>query len=169
MKQEYFDRVYEKTYGPLLRYAIVHLSDPVDAEDALQNVYTLFYRRIEARGHADILSPLAFLMKILKNEIIRSYAERSANEASELTEDVAADPLSFEDAAETRMMAEQAFDVAKALPPENYRVFVLYYGFERSVAEIARDLQLSEEAVKSRLYRSRNAVRRQLTHHKTTV
>ena len=167
MKQDYFDRVYEKTYESLLRYAIVHLSDPMDAEDALQNVYTQFYRRIESRGHADILSPLAFLMRILKHEIARSYAQRSANAACELTEDIPADPLSFEDEAETRVMAEHVLDVAKTLPPENYRVFLLYYGFNRSVAEIARELQLGEEAVKSRLFRSRNVVRRQLKQYQS--
>ena len=42
MDQSYFDRVYEATYRPLLKYAIVHLSDPTDAEDALQNVYLAF-------------------------------------------------------------------------------------------------------------------------------
>ncbi len=167
MRQDYFDRVYEKTYVSLLRYAIVHLSDPLDAEDALQNVYTQFFRRIEARGHADILSPLAFLMKLLKREIIRSYAERSAHETSELADDVAAEPLSFEDEAETRVMAEHVWDAAKTLPPENYRVFLLYYGFEHSVAEIARELRLGEEAVKSRLFRSRNAVRRQLKQYQS--
>ena len=47
MDQQYFDRVYKTTYGSLLKYAIVHLSDPTDAEDALQNVYLAFYRRIQ--------------------------------------------------------------------------------------------------------------------------
>ena len=31
MDQQYFDRVYKTTYGSLLKYAIVHLSDPTDA------------------------------------------------------------------------------------------------------------------------------------------
>ena len=68
MDQSYFDRVYETTYRPLLRYAIVHLSDPTDAEDALQNVYLSFYRRIERYGHLDVLFPKAFLLKMLKRE-----------------------------------------------------------------------------------------------------
>ncbi len=164
MKQDYFDRIYEKTYRPLLHYAIVHLSDPLDAEDALQNVFVAFYRRIESRGHADILAPQAFLLKMLKREIIAHYAERSAVETEPLEDDVAADPLSFEDAAEARIMAGQVFDAARTLSKDAYRVFVLYYGFERSVAEIAKEMQLSEEAVKSRLFRGRNAVRRMLTH-----
>ncbi len=62
MNQDYFDKIYEKTYRPLLRYAIVHLSDPLDVEDALQNVFIAFYRRVAARGHADVLAPQLFLL-----------------------------------------------------------------------------------------------------------
>jgi RNA polymerase sigma-70 factor (ECF subfamily) len=166
MKQAYFDRVYERTYRTLLRYAIVHLSDPTDAEDALQDVYVDFYRRIEQRGHADILSPQAFLLKMLKREIVRRYVERSERRAFEVydaDEAEAADPLSFEDVAETRMMAGQVLETAKQLSPDSYRVFVLYYGFQMSVAEIARETQLGAEAVKSRLFRARNEIRRRLT------
>ncbi len=76
MKQTYFDRVYESTYANLMQYAIVHLSDPTDAEDAVQDVYVQFYRRIERYGRLDILSPEAFLKKMLKREIIKRYAER---------------------------------------------------------------------------------------------
>lgn len=162
MQQDYFDRIYEKTYRPLLRYAIVHLSDPLDAEDALQNVFIDFYRRIESRGHADILAPQLFLLKMLKREIIRNYAERGAHETSPLEDNAAADPLSFTDAVEARVMAGQVFDAAKTLSKDTYRVFVLYYGFEQSVSQIAKEMKLSEEAVKSRLFRGRNAVRRLL-------
>ena len=160
--EDYFDRIYEKTYRPLLRYAIVHLSDPLDAEDALQNVYVDFYRRIDRYGHFDILSPEAFLKKMLKREIIRNYAERSAHETSPLEDDTAAAPPSFEDAVEARVMASQVMDAARTLSKDTYRVFVLYYGFQLSVAEIAKEMKLGEEAVKSRLFRGRNAVRRLL-------
>ena len=71
MDQSYFDRVYETTYRPLLKYAIVHLSDPTDAEDALQNIYLAFYRRIERYGHLDVLFPKAFLLTMLKREVVQ--------------------------------------------------------------------------------------------------
>ena len=70
MNTNYFDTVYEKTYRPLLRYAILHLDSPADAEDALQNVYLDFCRRVEKHGHLDILFPQQFLLKMLKREII---------------------------------------------------------------------------------------------------
>ena len=73
------------------------------------------------------------------------------------------DPVPFEETVINRAAAGQVMEAAKTLSPDSYRVFVLYYGFEMSVSEIAKETQLGEEAVKSRLYRGRNAVRKRLT------
>lgn len=166
MDQPYFDRVYETTYRPLLKYAIIHLSDPTDAEDALQNVYLAFYRRIERYGHLDVLFPKAFLLKMLKREIIERYVEREKH-AVRLLEDVPEERLtddwSFEDGVLDRALAEEILAEAKKLPRETYRIFVLYYGYELSISEISRELGMGTEAVKSRLFRGRNAIRQYLT------
>ena len=165
MDQSYFDRVYEATYGPLLKYAIVHLSDPTDAEDALQNVYLDFYRRIERYGHMDVLFPKAFLLKMLKREIIECYAERQKRPLrplEDVSEDRLTDDLTFEDGVLDRALAQDILTEAKRLPRETYRVFVLYYGYELSVSEIAQELGMGTEAVKSRLFRGRKAIRQYL-------
>ena len=166
MDQQYFDRVYETTYRPLLKYAIIHLSDPTDAEDALQNVYLAFYRRVERYGHLDVLFPKAFLLKMLKREIIEQYAEREKH-AVRLLEDVPEERLRddwvFEDGVLDRALAEDILAEAKRLPRETYRIFVLYYGYELTVSEIAKELGMGAEAVKSRLFRGRKAIRAYLT------
>ena len=165
MDQQYFDRVYETTYAPLLRYAIVHLSDPVDAEDALQNVYLAFCRRIQRYGHLDVLFPKAFLLKMLKREIIERYAEREKRNLrplEEVGEDRLQDDLVFEDGVLDRALARDILAEAKKLPKETYRVFVLYYGYEMTVSEISKELGMGPEAVKSRLFRGRNAIRQYL-------
>lgn len=170
MKQDYFDRVYEATYRSLLRYAIVHLSDPTDAEDALQNVYVDFFRRIERYGHLDILSPKAFLLRMLKREIGKHYALRARRRMYPLEDcESAVSPAPPpEDLALDRALAEKIFSTAKSLPPETYRIFVLYYGFEMSISDIASELDLGREAVKSRLFRARNAVRERLNGENTS-
>ncbi len=164
MNKNYFDAVYDKTYRPLLRYAILHLSNPADAEDALQNVYLDFCRRVESRGHLDILFPQQFLLKMLKREIIKNYAERSERKTRlvEYTgEDYAeAVEFTFEDKVLDQVMVEHLFSAAKRLPAETYRVFVLYYGFEMSVSDICSELGVGKEAVKSRLFRARNELRK---------
>ena len=165
MDRNYFDRVYETTYRPLLRYAIVHLSDPTDAEDAVQNVYLSFYRRIQRYGHLDVLFPKAFLLKMLKREIITAYAERekrNLRSIEDVPEERLKDNLVFEDGVLDRALARDILAEAKKLPRETYRVFVLYYGYEMTVSEIAMELGVSTEAVKSRLFRGRNAIRQYL-------
>lgn len=164
MKDSYFEQVYEKTHRSLIRYAIVHLDDPTDAEDALQNVYVDFYRRIQQYGHFDILSPEAFLIKMLKREIIQNYKERERRRlhfVEEIKEDrIPKEP--FEDVVMDRALAEEIFRNAKALPKEMYRTFVLYYGYEMSVSEIAAELGVGKEAVKSRLLRARNTLKQRM-------
>jgi RNA polymerase sigma-70 factor (ECF subfamily) len=166
MDQQYFDRIYETTYRPLLKYAIVHLSDPTDAEDALQNVYLDFYRRIERYGHMDVLFPKAFLLKMLKREIIECYAERQKQPLrplEDVSEDRLSDDLTFEDGVLDRALAQDILTEAKRLPRETYRIFVLYYGYELSVSEISKELGMGAEAVKSRLCRGRKVIRQYLT------
>lgn len=166
MDQSYFDRVYETTYRPLLKYAIIHLSDPTDAEDALQNVYLSFYRRIERYGHLDVLFPKAFLLKMLKREIIERYAEREKHAVrllEDVPEDRLRDDLFFEDGVLDRALAREILAKAKKLPRETYRIFVLYYGYELTISEISKELGMGAEAVKSRLFRGRNAIRQYLT------
>ena len=165
MDQPYFDRIYETTYRPLLRYAIVHLSDPTDAEDAVQNVYLDFYRRIQRYGHLDVLFPKAFLLKMLKREIIGHYAEREKRNLrplEDVPEDRLKDDIVFEDVVLDRALAQDILVEAKKLSRESYRVFVLYYGYELSISGIARELGMGTEAVKSRLFRGRNAIRKYL-------
>ena len=169
MTKSYFDRVYESTYQSLLKYAIVHLSDPLDAEDALQNVYVQFYRRVERYGRIDILSPEAFLKKMLKREIIRQYAEREQKKlrfVRETEEDRIPDEEAFEDVVIDRTLAQEALRKAKELPTEQYRTFILFYGFEFSVAEIANTLGVTKETVKTRLHRARNTLREKMNPEK---
>ena len=58
-----------------------------------------------------------------------------------------------------RALAEQILAQAKLLPKELYRTFVLYYGYELSVSEVAAALGVGKEAVKSRLFRARKQLK----------
>ena len=166
MNQSYFDQVYRKTYPNLMQYAIVHLSDPTDAEDALQNVYVKFYRRIETYGRFDILMPEAFLKRMMKNEIVKHYKlreKRRLHTVDDAEQDQIPDEAVFEDAAINRTLIEEIFQEAKRLPKETYRTFVLFYGYELTIPEIAKRLQVTETAVKTRLCRARTALKEKLS------
>lgn len=164
-QRSYFDEVYQSAYRDLLRYAVIQMDQPADAEDAIQNVFTAFYRRICRYGHLDILVPKAFLMRMLQREI-RRLRELHRNETLVISPEEEAqyqDPeIGIEDIALDRSMTETVMHAARSLPPESYRVFVLYYGYDLTTEEIARKLNIGRETVKVRLFRARNAIRKQL-------
>ena len=162
--KSYFDEVYEKVYRDLLRYAVIHLEQPADAEDVLQTVFTAFYRRIVRFGHFDILTPKAFLMRVLQREISRWNEQRTKEgNVFSLEEETEYDQeTGIEELVADRSMVETVLETAKALTADSYRVFVLYYGYGLSTAQIAGELGIGREAVKTRLFRARNAIRKQL-------
>ena len=162
--KSYFDEVYEKVYRDLLRYAVIHLEQPADAEDVLQTVFTAFYRRIVRFEHFDILTPKAFLMRVLQREISRWNEQRTkeGNVFSLEETEYVDQETGIEELVADRSMAETVLETAKALTADSYRVFVLYYGYGLSTAQIAGELGIGREAVKTRLFRARNAIRKQL-------
>lgn len=70
--------------------------------------------------------------------------------------------LSVEDIEDSAINAEmlgKVWDEIASAPAESYKAFVLYYYLDMTVADIARELNLSESAVKSRIHRLRASVR----------
>ena len=102
---------------------------------------------------------------MLKREIIKRYAEREQRRVRvvyDAEEDRIPDDEVLEDVVIDRALAEEIFRAAKALPQETYRTFALFYGFEHKIPEIAKELGVSKETVKTRLHRARNALRSML-------
>lgn len=162
---EYFRRVYEATYEDMLRYTVIKTRRAADIEDILQNAYSRFFSRITRRGHGDIDDPKAYLMSILQKELSGFYrfkiikAEKEQRMTDGMTE------LSVEDIEDSAINAEmlgKVWDEIASAPAESYKAFVLYYYLDMTVADIARELNLSESAVKSRIHRLRASVRQKL-------
>ena len=150
---EYFRRVYEATYEDMLRYTVIKTRRAADIEDILQNAYSRFFSRITRRGHGDIEDPKAYLMSILQKELSGFYRFKIMTELS--VEDI-------EDSAINAEMLGKVWDEIASAPAESYKAFVLYYYLDMTVADIARELNLSESAVKSRIHRLRASVRQKL-------
>ena len=76
------------------------------------------------------------------------------------------DLVSEEEPLDERLLREERMDEVWALlerePELNRRIFLLFYGCDRTQKEIASSLGLSEEAVRQRLYRTRRRIRAML-------
>lgn len=164
--EELLARYEEKAF----RLAMRMTRDSEDAEEALQDAFTTVFRKIDGfKGESSFSSWFyrvtvnACLMKIRKRRqnrcIFFDDIEPHVNITSLLqaSDSVSSDHSMF--IAQLRLALQEAI---QELPEEYRSVFILRDIDGLSSKEVAQLLQLSVSAVKSRLHRSRLALRRTL-------
>lgn len=161
---EQFDRIYAETRDDLLRYLTLRTNADPEAEDLFQEVYRRFYDRL-TRG-VPVLDPRRYLFSVAKKVLAGYYRSSAKRKAAEqpIPEDF--EVVSDDEPIDERLLREERMDeiwrLLKSEPELNQRAFVLYYGYDRSQKEIAAALGIREEAVRQRLYRTRERIRAML-------
>lgn len=157
-RDAYFDEVYRDCAQKLKQFLVVRIRSVSDMEDIYQEVWKRFYERT-AGIHPQ--EPIRYLVTIAKGELYKRYKSQRLRQEREveLEEDIPDSFPPFEPALLDRMDAADIWQIVKTEPLLSYQSFVLYYGFDQSVRQIAHALSISEDAVKSRLYRTRERIR----------
>jgi len=157
-RDAYFDEVYRQHATDLKRFVVVRIRSASDMEDIVQEVWKRFYERTALLRPQE---PYRYLIKIAKGELYQRYRSQSRrNEREEpLLENIPDIQAPFEPALLDRMDAAAVWQIVKTEPLLSYQTFVLYYGFDQSVRQTADALSISEDAVKARLYRTRERIR----------
>jgi RNA polymerase sigma-70 factor (ECF subfamily) len=148
-----FDNLYRKYYDKVHAIARGVLLDTDEAQDAVQEIFTLVYRHL---GRFDRRSRFStWLFRVAVNRSIqqaRRVRRRSRN--VELDE-----ALGYE-APEAREVADPRVASAMTkLAPADRALLVLFYWEELSLQEIAESLGCGVNAAKTRLYRARERFR----------
>ena len=143
------------SHAHVRRFARTLCSTPEDAEDAAQEALIVLYRKIGTLRATAALG--SWMFQIVRNECIR----RSRIAFHRPISSPAVEP-SAEDAALARMEIARIVDCIAALPPEQRAVLVLRDIQGQSGAATAHALGLSRAAMKSRLHRGRQTLRKQL-------
>ena len=158
-----FDLLYERYFPRVCGYVNRRLSNRADAEETVQEVFIAVFSSLRSyRGDA----PFAAWTLGVARRIVASRFKRKQHVTVPL-EDPAlgefGDPLgrahsdspspleNYECAERIRRMEEASGD----LTPDQLRLFELHHLEHHSIRKIARDLDKSEDAVKSHLYRAR--------------
>jgi len=163
---EQFDRIYAETRDDLLRYLTLRTNADPEAEDLFQEVYRRFYDRL-TRG-VPVLDPRRYLFSVAKKVLAGYYRSSAKRKAAEQPMPEDFEVVSDDEPIDERLLREERMDEVWRLlrhePEINQRAFVLYYGYDRSQKEIAAALGIREEAVRQRLYRTRERIRAMLEH-----
>jgi RNA polymerase sigma-70 factor (ECF subfamily) len=166
--QDYFNRIYDDTYSEILKFVIIKTSHADQVDDIMQNVYYNFYSRILKRGFTDIRFPEAFIIKLTQKELARHYkktAEKKELETdiNDYDEKIESDDISFDSMIENKEALNNVRSIVAKLPLLSFKSFILFYYYDMPIAKIAEQLSISEQNVKTRLWRARNAVRKELS------
>lgn len=159
-RNAYFDRVYGEYAAKLKRFLVVRIRSAADMEDVYQESWQKFYERTALLRPQE---PFRYLVTIAKGELYKRYRSQSKTSEHESPFDETVPDLQapFEPALLDRMDAADVWRIVREEPLLSYQTFVLYYGFDQSVRQIASSLKISEDAVKARLYRTRERIRTQ--------
>jgi RNA polymerase sigma-70 factor, ECF subfamily len=156
--REAFDQLFRLLQEPLYRYIFSLVGAGALAEDILQEVFILIYRKIRWLREPELLRPWAYRIatreafKLLKRE--RRWSDRTEDESVLL--DL---PAPSRDELAPELIAQLVARVS----PASRAVIVLHYVHEMPLAEIAELMGVAVGTVKSRLAYGLDLMRRQLT------
>ncbi|MFY7778011.1 MAG: RNA polymerase sigma factor [Elstera sp.] len=142
------------TQPDIRRYAQRYCARAGDIDDAMQDTLIALYRHI---GHLQKVAAFSgWLMRIVQRACYRALSPLFGFET-------------LEDSAEkllaARPLPDLRIDLARslaALPEVDRRILLLRDGEQQTLADIARRVNLSVPAVKSRLHRARAVIRQNL-------
>ena len=154
--------LYERHRTPVFRFACRMLASAPQAEDVTQECFLSILRRPEA-FQAERASLRTYLCAIARHlalkQLRRQGFETTADEPIEDTRDDGTEPLQHLLEEET---AEAVRKAVNALPPLQREAVILFEYEDMSLAEIACVAETDVGAVKSRLHRARERLRRSL-------
>jgi RNA polymerase sigma-70 factor (ECF subfamily) len=171
--REAFRQIMRRGNQRLFRVARGVLNDDAEAEDAVQEAYTLAFSRLDTfRGEASLLT---WMTRIVLNECYGRLRRRRPTVGIEQIEAAqqrgdgrilmfpnrygSEDPAADASRAQMRTLIERAID---ALPEPFRVVFVMREIEECSIEETAATLDIRAETVKTRLHRARRLLRNAL-------
>ena len=149
-----FERLLELYEVKVFRMAFLYLKDAGRAEEVAQDIFLKLWKALPAYDGS--AAPSTWLYTIARNTCltaVRSESHRKTSPLGLVNEPVASRAEAA--AVMTRIDLKRSLD---RLAPMQREVLTLFYLQERSVAEVARMLDLPEGTVKSHLHRARLAL-----------
>ncbi|CAB1128846.1 RNA polymerase sigma-70 factor, ECF subfamily [Candidatus Hydrogenisulfobacillus filiaventi] len=151
MERETWFREFVDQYGDrAFRYAFASLRHRQEAEDVAQEAFLRLWRHARRQGTESVTPALLFhtLTNLCRDRL--RYQRRHPEDPTDLLE------TGFADRHDNRVVEEMAvLEAVLQLPlPERQSVLLFYY-MDRSLKDIAEALHVSEQVVKTRLYRAR--------------
>ncbi len=148
-----FGAIYESYLPRLYRYCLARLRDPIEAEDAAEDIFVRVLSSIDRftwRPMGAERSPFAaWIFRIAHNHLVSLYRRAAVRPVFDpLSETIADEQRGPAELAERRSEIDEAFAAVELLPEAQRDVVLLRFGAGLSVAETAAALNKNEGNVK---------------------
>jgi RNA polymerase sigma-70 factor (ECF subfamily) len=164
------EQVYQEFYLLVYRMVFFILRDHAAAEDIIQESFLRAIHKAPQLEEKDKLE--AWLKKLTRNVTLNHLRKHKRNR-DELEESdafvvretavaIAEPPARLEKEVELKLMREAIVRYINELMPSYRQIIAMKWIYNMSYKEMAAELELSEGAVRQRLYRAREAVRKKL-------
>ncbi len=156
--EEEFNLLYERYFQRVYSFAYMRLRNRADAEEVVQETFTVVFRSIDAyRGQSSLLSWIYGIAKNTVNNHVRrarAYEARIERAEGELQRSLySLASCTPEENLSLRRCAEALQERLASVADWHAEVFLLRHVENLSINEIARRMSRSNDAVRSSLYR----------------
>ncbi len=139
--------LYERYHRGIYRYLYYQVGDQQNAEDLTSEVF-LRMLRFMAGFHPPALMFQSWLFQIARNLAIDHYRKTSNREHLVLEEDMTASSLDLARTVEHNLTSESLRQALERLTEDQRDVIVMRFVVEMPLAQVAKTLHKSEDAVK---------------------
>ena len=171
-----FDQIYIRTQAAALRFITSKCMSISDIDDIYQDTYLNVYRSL-CNTDKPIENEEAFVINIAKKSISRYYGVltklrgRVSVGLSRISdqkpiEDIPAD-MDVEMLVADRALCDEIFETVSSMSADVQRIVYMYFILDMSLNEISAALGMSKDAVKNRLYRTLERIRRSYKRRET--
>ena len=148
-----FTTLFERYKGRIYRFCLLMLGDEDAASDIYQDVFIRFYRA--CREGQVMYNVRGYLVTVARTRCISALRERKRLTSMDEEIDVIYSP--DETAADTNAHLQQAL---MAIAPQYREAFLLFELEGYSYEEIGRQLDITHDVVKNRIYRAKQALQK---------
>lgn len=159
--EEQFAMKYELYKSLVFHMALSYVKSVEEAENILQDVFLAYYQKFD-----DYENPSHEKNYLVRFAIRKSidYLRKEKTKKNYLSKYQEEDTYEMPSSSYSQE-EEDIWNYVLQLPNKIKEVFVLYYYEEESIADIAKDLSLSESAIKKRLERGRKIIKEKYYGH----
>jgi RNA polymerase sigma-70 factor (ECF subfamily) len=157
-KDTLFKEFFDKHYEPLCLYAAKFVSDLAEAEDMVQDAFVKWWETIEKRPEA---TTRAYLYQMVHNACIDKLRRPRDNtiDINTITEET---ETIFQPESETDTRADRLIEAINNLPEKARLVFTAICVNDRKYKDVAAEMHVSVNTVKTQLSRGLRLLRQRL-------